>query len=136
MSDIVELARAWLDTFAEGNFDAFPGKVSEDFVLRLPFVPPGIPTEIRGRETAREALVGSAQGRTKLIFKDIVIRRTDDPELVLTTAHAEAKMNNGNDYRNEYVMLTRIRDGVVLEHVEYLNPLAVMASFAEPNAAD
>ena len=37
-------------------------------------------------------------------------------------------MNSGKPYRNQYVILTRIRDGVVLEHVEYINPLAVMAA--------
>ncbi len=40
MSDIKTLARAWIDNFAEGNFDDFPGEVSPDFVLRLPFLGP------------------------------------------------------------------------------------------------
>lgn len=124
--DIVELARAWLDIFAEGDFDAFPGEISPDFVLRLPFVPAGVPSEFRGRETAQAALAGSAKSRSKLVFENVRILRTEDPDLVVTTADAEASMANGKIYRNSYVMLTRIRDGVVLEHVEYLNPLAVM----------
>ena len=130
MTDIVELMRAWLDVFAEGEFEDFPGTVSPDFVLRLPFAPPGVPTEIRGRETVREALRASSTRRSKLVFEDIAILRTEDPELVVTTAKAEAKMTNGRIYRNSYVMLTRIRDGMVLQHVEYLNPLAVMESFS------
>ena len=40
-------------------------------------------------------------------------------------------MNNGRIYRNEYIMLTRIRGETVLEHIEYLNPLAVMESMAD-----
>lgn len=131
MANIVELAQAWLDAFPEGDFEAFPGKVSPDFVLRLPFVPAGVPSEFRGREVAQAALAGSAKGRSKLVFENVRILRTEDPELVVTTADAEAKMANGRTYRNSYVMLTRIRDGVVLEHVEYLNPLAVMESMGE-----
>lgn len=131
MSDIIELTHAWLDVFPEGNFDSFPGKVPPDFVLRLPFVPAGVPGEFRGRDTARAALAGSAKGRSKLVFSDVVIRRTDDPELVLTTAKGEARMNNGRIYRNEYIMLTRIRGETILEHIEYLNPLAVMESMAD-----
>jgi len=130
MTDVVELARAWLDSFPEGDFDTFPGEVAADFVLRLPFVPAGVPTEFRGRETARAALAGSAAGRSRLVFSDVVILRTEDPELVVTTARGAATMADGRAYRNDYIMLTRIRDGVVLEHVEYLNPLAVMASMA------
>lgn len=135
MTDIVQLTRAWLEAFPEGDFDAFPGEVAADFVLRLPFVPAGVPNEFVGREATQAALAGSAQNRGKLVFSDVVIRRTEDPELVLTTASGEARMNNGRIYRNEYIMLTRIRDGTVLEHVEYLNPLAVMESMATPSMA-
>ena len=131
MTDIVELTQAWLEAFPEGDFDAFPGEVAPEFLFRLPFVPVGIASEIKGREAAQAVLKGSAERRTKLVFSDVVIRRTEDPELVMTTARAEAKMANGRPYRNEYIMLTRIRDGVVLEHTEYLNPLAVMESMAE-----
>ena len=131
MPDIAEFARAWLNCFAEGDFDAFPGTVAEDFVLRLPFVPAGVPCEFKGRETARAALAGSAKGRSKLAFSDVRILRTEDPDLVITTADAEAVMESGKPYRNSYVMLTRIRNGVVLEHVEYLNPLAIMDAMSE-----
>ena len=129
MTDIVELMRAWLEVFGEGDFENFPGAVSPDFVLKLPFAPPGVPTEIRGREAVREALRASSARRSKLVFEDVTILRTEDPELVVTTARGEARLASGRIYRNSYVMLTRIRDGMVLQHVEYLNPLAVMESF-------
>jgi ketosteroid isomerase-like protein len=129
VTDIVELMRVWLEVFAEGDFESFPGEVSPDFVLQLPFAPPGVPTEIRGREAVRETLRASSTRRSKLVFEDVVILRTEDPELVVTTARAEAKLSSGGIYRNRYVMLTRIRDRMVLQHVEYLNPLAVMESF-------
>ena len=132
MDNIVTLTEAWLEHFPEGDFEGFPGEVSADFVLRLPFVPPGVPNEIRGREAVRETLAKTAKGRSKLIFSDKVIRRTEDPELVVTTANAQATMANGNVYRNSYVMLTRIRDGVVIEHTEYLNPLAIMEAAKAP----
>lgn len=128
MADIVELMKAWLECFDQGKFDAFPGMVSPDFVLRLPFVPEGVPNEIRGREAARAALEASARSRSKIAFSNVRILRTEDPELAVTTCDGEATMSNGNIYRNSYVMFTRIRDGAVLEHTEYLNPLAVTAS--------
>lgn len=136
MTDVVELVRAWLEVFAEGDFDAFPGSVSPDFVLRLPFVPPGVASEIRGREPAQQALRASGTRRSKLVFEDVSILRTEDPELLVTTARAEAKLTNGRIYRNEYIMLTRIRSGTILEHVEYLNPLALMEPFANPETSD
>ncbi|TGD74778.1 hypothetical protein E4634_06140 [Mangrovimicrobium sediminis] len=131
MTDPMQLMQAWLEHFPAGDFDAFPGAIAEDFVLRLPFMPPGVDGEFRGREHARAVLEASAQGRSALVFSDVKVLRTEDPELFLTTARGAATMADGTPYRNEYIMLTRLRDGVVLEHVEYLNPLAVMASMGE-----
>jgi ketosteroid isomerase-like protein len=58
--------------------------------------------------------------------------RTEDPELAVATANGEAKMANGNTYTNSYVFFTRIRDGEVIEHTEYLNPLQFMAAAQDP----
>ena len=126
MTDPVELLKQFLDNFAEGEWGNFPGEISPDFVLYLPFVPAGIPTEIKGREIVRQTLQETAKSRSKLTFFDKVILRTEDPELFVTRAKGEAQMANGNMYRNSYVMFTRIRDGMVLEHTEYLNPLALI----------
>jgi len=132
MADNVELMRAWLDVFAEGEFAAFPGTVSPDLVLRLPFVPPGVPNEIRGREAVRDALRATAGNRSKLVFANVEILRTGDPELVVARAEGEATMASGKVYRNSYVIFTRIRDGEVLEHVEYMNPLAIIEAYGTP----
>jgi len=135
VNDIVELVRDWLKNFPEGEFESFSGEISPDFVLYLPFVPAGIPNEIRGRENVRNVLKETAKGRSKLVFFDETIMRTEDPELLVTTCKGEAVMANGNPYRNSYVLFTRIRDGVVLEHTEYLNPLAIMEAAKDPGEA-
>jgi len=132
MTDIVEYAAAWLDHFAEAEFDQYPGTIAEDFTFYLPFVPPGVPNVIEGREKVREVLENTVQGRSKITFSDVRIMRTEDPELVVATANGQATMANGNIYRNSYVFFTRIRDGEVLEHTEYLNPLQVIAAAEEP----
>ena len=126
MADDLALLREWLEVMPEGRFADFSGRIAEDFVLRLPFPPPGVPTEFAGRDTVQAILHQTAQGRSPLIFSDIVSLRTEDPELFMTTCQGQATMNSGKSYRNQYIILTRIRDGVVLEHVKYLNPLAVM----------
>jgi ketosteroid isomerase-like protein len=126
MSDGLALLREFLEYLPEGRFDEFSGQIAEDFALRLPYPPPGVPGEFVGRKVVQERLASTAKGRSPIIFSDLILRRTDDPELYVTTGKGQATMNNGKDYRNNYVMFTRIRDGVVLEHIEYLNPLAVM----------
>jgi ketosteroid isomerase-like protein len=128
VTDIIELVSTWLTHMPQGDFDGFPGEVAEDFVLILPFMPPGLPTRFEGRAAAQAVLQKSARGRGPLTFIDKRILRTEDPELVVVTARAETTMANGKPYANSYVIFVRVRDGVVVEHTEYLNPLAVMAA--------
>lgn len=129
--DIVALTKAWLDVFPEGKFDDYPGKISPEFTLIIPFLPPGVPREYKGRENARAMLQHTATTRSKLEFHEVVILKTEDPNLVLTTAKGEAVLNTGRIYRNELIMLTRFQDGAIIEHIEYFNPLAVMESMKE-----
>lgn len=128
MADIVEQVARWLEVMPQGEFDSYEGGVAPDFVLRLPFMPEGLPIEFAGREVAQAALARSAEGRGPLVFSDKVMLRTEDPELVVVTANARTTMANGKPYANSYVIFVRVRDGMIVEHTEYLNPLAVMAA--------
>ena len=51
MADDLALLREWLEVMPEGRFGDFSGKIADDFALRLPFPPPGVPTEFVGRDT-------------------------------------------------------------------------------------
>lgn len=128
MDDIVSLVEDWLTHMPQGDFAAFRGGVAPDFVLNLPFMPPGLPNRFSGRDAAQAALRASTAGRAPLVFHGKVILRTEDPELIVVTAQAETVMADGTPYRNSYVIFVRIRNGVVIDHTEYLNPLAVMAA--------
>ena len=59
-------------------------------------------------------------------WHDVVIRATEDPELFVVTARSDVLLRSGQHYANGYVMLTRVRGGKILEHVEYFNPLPVL----------
>ncbi len=126
MDESLTLVHAWLEVMPEGRFDALAGKIAEDFVLRLPFAPPGVPEEFRGREHAAQVLSGSAANRSPLTFENLKVLRTEDPELFVATATASAVMAGGKHYANSYVIFVRLREGQVIEHIEYLNPLKVI----------
>jgi ketosteroid isomerase-like protein len=131
MSDSVQLVRRWLEIMPEGQFDKLSGQISPDLILRLPFAPPGVPDEFIGRDVAQQALSGSAQNRSPLVFESVVLLATGDPELFVATANGQATMASGKVYRNSYVIFVRIRDGMVIEHIEYMNPLNIIAAFAD-----
>ena len=129
MSDDRDLVLQWLEVMPEGRFAELAGRVAPDFVLRLPFAPPGVPTEFVGRDFAQQALSGSAKNRSPLVFENVVLLRTEDPGLYVATASGEATMASGKLYRNNYVIFVRIRDGMIAEHIEYMNPLRILESF-------
>ena len=131
ITDIVALARKWLEVLPEGEFDQLPGQIAPELVLRLPYAPPGVPTEFRGRDVVQQAMSASATSRSRLELDNLMLLRTEDPELLVATATGGAAMNSGKVYRNSYVIFVRIRDGRVIEHTEYLDPLRVMEAWGD-----
>jgi ketosteroid isomerase-like protein len=129
MSDLTQLMRDWLDIVATGPAEAWPDRVAADVVIRLPFAPPGVPNELRGRTAAIAQLSPVWGAKKQFDWRDVVIVRTEDPELLVTTARSEVLLLSGQLYANSYVILTRFRDGKVVEHIEYFNPLPVIEAF-------
>jgi ketosteroid isomerase-like protein len=125
------LIREWLDMSGMGPAEAWTGKVADDLVLRLPYAPPGVQAEMRGLEAAREVLSHHWGTKQSFEWHDVVIRQTEDPELYVTTTRSEVMLNSGEPYANDYIMLTRVRDGKIAEHAEYFNPLPIIAMLAK-----
>lgn len=124
--DVTVLMRDWLQMVAMGPAEAWNDKVAEDVLIRLPYAPPGVEKELRGFATARDTLAHHWKTKQSFLWRDVVIRKTQDPELLVTTARSEVVLASGQPYENDYVMLTRFRDGKVIEHVEYFNPLPII----------
>jgi len=68
-------------------------------------------------------------------WRDVVIRATEDPDLVVATARSEAVVRPDRPYANSYVIFVRFRDGQVVEHIEYFNPLPVIALYGAGSEA-
>jgi ketosteroid isomerase-like protein len=127
VDDAKTLIQEWLDITAMGPAEAWEGKASDDLVVRLPYAPPGVLAEMRGFAQARDTLAHHWGTKKSFEWHDVTIRQTEDPELYVTTARSEVVLATGAPYRNTYVMLTRVRDGKVVEHSEYFNPLPIIA---------
>jgi ketosteroid isomerase-like protein len=127
--DPLTATREWLDLLTSGPVEAWQGKVSEDIVIGLPFAPPGVEPQLRGRQHAATVMSGVWQSQKSFVWHDVVMRRTDDPELVVTTARSEVMLVSGQHYANSYVMFTRVRAGKIVGHIEYFNPLPIMRAF-------
>src|SRR6266487_6536055 len=78
-----------------GENVVFADLFAEDGMLAYPFAPPGMPSELRGRDAIRTYLSGMAGARELLEIEgvDATVRETDDPEVVVTeiTHHGWSK---------------------------------------------
>ena len=126
MSDDKALIREWLDITAMGPAEAWVGKAADDLVIRLPYAPPGVLAEMRGFNEARDTLAHHWGTKQSFEWHDVAIRATEEAGLYVTTARSEVVLATGAPYRNSYVMLTRVREGRVVEHNEYFNPLPII----------
>ncbi len=130
MSDAKALIRHWLDITAMGPAEAWVGKVADDVVVRLPYAPPGVLPVMSGFDEARDTLAHHWPTKKSFAWRDVAIRATEDPELFVTTARSDVVLASGEPYGNDYIMLTRVRDGKVAEHTEYFNPLPIIDMLA------
>jgi uncharacterized protein len=126
MSDDKALIREWMEITAMGPAEAWDGKVAPDVVVLLPYAPTGVLAMMNGFDEARDTLAHHWPTKRSWQWRDVVIRQTEDPQLYVITARSEVVLADGQPYANDYVMLTRVRDGQIAEHSEYFNPLPIM----------
>lgn len=131
MTDLTPLAivRRWLSVLAAGDFDAWPQVAGEALVMRVPFAPPPFGLAMEGYETCIIGTRGFWAAIKTFVFHEVELHTTDDPELVVGRARSEAETAAGTPYENRYCFFVRVRNGKVVEHSEYFNPLPVIAAF-------
>ena len=103
---------------------------AEDGVLRYPFAPPGMPRELKGRDTIRDFHAAAAAARSMLEMEgvDMIVRDTDDPEVVVVEIEHHGHSHGiGGPYRFRALGVVRVRDGEIAEYDDYMDPIAQAA---------
>src|SRR6478672_5549998 len=124
--EVAELVRRMV----AGDGVVFAELFAPDGVLRFPFAPPGMPQEIRGREAIRASRAAEAVRRSLLTMDgvDLVVRETDDPEVVVTEIehYGHSRALDG-PYRFRALAVVRVRDGEIVSYDDYMDPIAMAA---------
>jgi ketosteroid isomerase-like protein len=113
-----------------GEGVAFGDLFAEDGVLRYPFAAPGMPRELRGRDTLREYHHAASGARSLLEIEgvDMIVRDTGDPEVVVVEIeHHGHSHGSGGPYRFRALGVVRVRDGEIVEYDDYMDPIAMAA---------
>ena len=93
--------------------------------MRFPYLPAGMGGDINGVEHATTVFREVWKGFPTFEWHDVVIKKIEGEDYYVTTGRSTATRPSGAAYANDYILLTRLRDGKVCEHIEYFNPTAV-----------
>jgi ketosteroid isomerase-like protein len=125
MTDPKAFIREWLDVTTLGPEAKWHECITDDVFMRFPYVPPQLAAEQNGREAATKVFRQVWKSFEQFEWLDVVTRKCEGEDYYVTTARSKAIRAGGIPYANEYVLLTRLRDGKVCEHIEYFNPTSV-----------
>ncbi len=126
MTDLKTTLRKWLEISAKGPAEAWAEMCDKDLVVRFPYAPPPVKAELVGYDEALATSSAHWPNMARFEWHDVEIHSTEDPNLFFTTCRSDTETVGGVAYCNNYVLITRFRDGKVVEHVEYFDPMRVI----------
>ena len=111
-----------------GEGVAFADLFAADGVMAYPFAPPGLPSELRGRDAIRAYFDGLGPSRDLFAMDGVDAKtwETDDPQVVVTEITHHGKSNvTGAPYLFTALGVIRVRDGEIVHYDDYMDPIAL-----------
>lgn len=129
-----ETVERFLAVVADGTPDEMADLYAEDSVIEMPFGPrPGVPIRFEGREgpDGHRARFANFLPSVRVTGVDLVeLHETGDPEVVIVEYDYRAvAIPTGRSFTNRYIMVVRVRDGLIVFSRDYANPLGSGAAF-------
>lgn len=134
MSTAVETPRELVERLFHGlparDPDAFVALLAPDAVFEIPFVVPGMPTRMEGREEIRAHLTQWWAGQSGIEVHGIypTVYETADPELLLVENDVELTRPGAERVRiRTSVNVVRVREGQVVLFRDYMDTNRIAA---------
>lgn len=123
-----ETVELMLRTAVSGTRGEMADLYAPDAVVEIPFAPDGIPAVTRGRETMRARMEAAASLFAFDSVTDVTLHETTDPEVIVAEYRINGHLSSsGKQFSLTYVMVTRVRDGLIVSSRDYGNPLETAA---------
>jgi ketosteroid isomerase-like protein len=126
-----------LHTTVSGTRDQMADLYAPDVVIEIPFAPDGIPAVTNGRETMRARMNAAASHFTFDSVSDVTLHETADPEVIIAEYRIHGHLgSSGKPFSLTFVMVSRVRDGLIVWSRDYGNPLETARLVEEMKAGD
>ncbi|WP_371535713.1 nuclear transport factor 2 family protein [Streptomyces sp. NBC_00466] len=126
-----EVAERFLRVASDGTPDELADLYAENSVIEMPFgAQPGVPLQFEGREGHRARFRSFAPSIRVERIGLVALHETADPEVVIAEYDYQATaVPTGRSFTNRYIMVMRVRDGLIVHSRDYANPLGGAAAF-------
>lgn len=105
---------------------------AEDAVVDQPFAPAAA-NQIRGRDALRARFAAAAAGPLDLAAHNVVVRETDDPEVVVAEFDYHGRVStSGRSFRVANIQVLRVRDGLIVSSRDYHDHRAIAEALTGP----
>ena len=95
---------------------------AEDVEVENPLSPEGERRYIHGRDALEKGFTGMMSGSTIKAIKDLTIQETTDPEVIVSEFKVDIEIKESKKtYQLIFVMVTRVRDGLIVSTRDYSN---------------
>src|SRR5687767_4305450 len=125
-----EVVESLIRGISEGTWNELSQLYAEDAVVEHPYAASG-PARIEGRAVLHERFTGALARAFELSARNLVIRQTDDPEVVVAEYDYEIRVpENGKVFETANVLVVRVRDGLIVHSRDFHNHHAIAAAVA------
>jgi ketosteroid isomerase-like protein len=116
-----EVIERLLDGIANERWQELHELYAEDAIIEYPFALP-TPRRLDGREAIRKYFEAAAKLPLKLRPRNICVRETGDPEVVVVQYDYDGLVTGaGKSFQVSNIQVSRIRDGVIASSRDYHN---------------
>ncbi|KRB76641.1 MULTISPECIES: nuclear transport factor 2 family protein [unclassified Kitasatospora] len=121
-----EVFRKLLEGITAGRFAELAELYAEDAVVETVFAPVG-PRRFEGRAVLEERFAEvSGSSPVELTSKDVLIRETDDPEVIVAEWNYQVHHRvTGRNFEAANIQVLRVRDGLIVSSRDFHDHLAL-----------
>ena len=105
------------------DLEAFAATLHPDIVLRTPYAPSSFPSETRGKDGVVEIWNNLFTTFGELLIPTYTVYATDESGFYVATWTVDIETPHGTRYRSENIGTFRVDAGLIIEYVEFFNPL-------------
>ncbi|GAA0682650.1 hypothetical protein GCM10010193_40500 [Kitasatospora atroaurantiaca] len=118
-----------MNAFTAGRFSELAELYAEDAVVETVFEPVG-PRRFEGRAALKERFaVVSVHSPVELTSTNVVIRETDDPEVIVAEWNYQVHHRvTGRNFEVANIQVLRVRDGLIVSSRDFHDHLALIVA--------